>query len=136
VEAVEAGAKRLVGTHDFATFAGGGEGVPWAARADRQRRTTRTVMRCEARASSIRSGPGIDRPATGLEIRVAADGFLPRMVRNIVGALVEVGQGRQDAEWIGEILAARDRRAGSVVAPPEGLTLWKVGYGADRLDDW
>lgn len=136
VEAVEAGASWLIGTHDFATFAGGGEGVPWSARADRQRGTTRTIMRCEVRQSIIQTGPGIDRPGTGLEIRVAADGFLPRMVRNIVGALVEVGQGRQNPLWIGVILAARDRRAGSVVAPPEGLTLWRVGYGDDPMEDW
>jgi tRNA pseudouridine38-40 synthase len=58
------------------------------------------------------------------------------MVRNIVGALVEVGQGRETPEWIGQMLAARDRRAGSVVAPANGLTLWKVGYGNDELEDW
>ena len=68
-------------------------------------------------------------------IEGVADGFLPRMVRNITGALVEVGQGRQEPAWIGEILAAKDRRQGSVVAPAHGLTLWRVGVPGDALED-
>jgi tRNA pseudouridine38-40 synthase len=78
----------------------------------------------------------VDLQARVLEIRVAADGFLPHMVRTIVGALVEVGQGRQDPSWIEDVLAARDRRAGPMAAPPQGLTLWRVGFTDDRLDDW
>jgi tRNA pseudouridine38-40 synthase len=69
-----------------------------------------------------------------LEVRVVADAFLPRMVRNMVGALVEVGQGRQEPSWIAQLLAARDRRHGSVVAPPQGLTLWRVGFDGDVID--
>jgi tRNA pseudouridine38-40 synthase len=57
------------------------------------------------------------------------------MVRNIVGALVEVGQGRQDPSWISELLALQDRRLGSVVAPPQGLTLWRVGFDGDVIDE-
>jgi tRNA pseudouridine38-40 synthase len=70
-----------------------------------------------------------------LEVRVVADAFLPRMVRNIAGALVEVGQGRQDPGWIAELLAKRDRRFGSIVAPPQGLTLWRVGFDGDVIDE-
>jgi tRNA pseudouridine38-40 synthase len=47
-----------------------------------------------------------------------------------------VGQGRRDPAWVEEVLAARDRRSGSVVAPAHGLTLWRVGFAGDRLDDW
>jgi len=70
-----------------------------------------------------------------LEIRVAADGFLPRMVRNIVSALVQIGQGRRNPEWIDELLAVQDRRLGPTVAPSQGLTLSRVGFSGDVLDD-
>lgn len=135
-EAVAAGAKLLIGTHDFASFASGGEGVPWSERARRPRGTIRTIFRCESREVVLEASPGIVAPRTVLVVRVVADGFLPRMVRNIVGALTEVGQGREEPEWIGQVLAAADRRAGSVVAPPHGLTLWRVGYGDEPVEDW
>jgi tRNA pseudouridine38-40 synthase len=134
--AVNASAQRLIGSRDFASFASGGEGVPWSERAERPRGTTRTILRCACRNATVNAGPWADLHAEVLEIRVAANGFLPRMVRNIVGALVEIGQGRQRTTWIDEILAARDRRLGPVAAPPHGLTLWRVGFDGDTLDDW
>jgi tRNA pseudouridine38-40 synthase len=135
-KAVDAGARRFVGTHDFAAFASGGEGVPWSERAQRPRGTTRTILRCACRRANVNAGPWADLRADVLEVRVAADGFLPRMVRNIVGALVELGQGRQHEDWIDGMLAARDRRLGPVAAPPHGLALWRVGFAGDALDDW
>jgi tRNA pseudouridine38-40 synthase len=135
VEAVRAGALRLVGKHDFASFAGGGEGVPWSPRATKPRGTIRTVFRCECHEIQTRFGPGSDGSGKLLEVRVAADGFLPQMVRNIVGALVQLGQGRRHPDWIDELLATQDRRAGPVAAPPRGLTLSRVGFSGDSLDD-
>ena len=38
-------------------------------------------------------------------------------------------------EWISEFLAGQDRRLGPVAAPPHGLTLWRVGFAGDVLDD-
>ncbi len=134
-DARRAGGPRLVGPHDFASFAGGGEGVPWSQRVSRPRGTTRTVLRCDCQEIRPRSGPGSDESARVLEIRVAADGFLPRMVRNIVSALVQIGQGRRNPDWIVELLAVQDRRLGPVVAPPRGLTLSRVGFTGDVLDD-
>jgi len=134
-DAVRAGAQRLVGTHDFASFAGGGEGVPWSQRATKPRGTGRTIFRCDCREVQSRVGPGSDESARVLEVRVAADGFLPHMVRNIVGALLDVGQGRRDPEWINELLAERDRRLGPAMAPAHGLTLTRVGYSGDVLDE-
>ncbi|MCA9878054.1 MAG: tRNA pseudouridine(38-40) synthase TruA [Thermomicrobiales bacterium] len=125
----------LLGTHDFASFAGGGEGVPWSERAARPRGTTRTLLRCAVREMTLAPGPGRDVGGSALELCVTADGFLPRMVRNIADALVEVGQGRREPDWVGEILAVRDRRQGADVAPAHGLTLWRVGYPGDALVD-
>jgi tRNA pseudouridine38-40 synthase len=134
-EAVGAGARQLVGTHDFGSFAGGGEGVPWSWRAARPKGTTRTILRCSCREVHLPIGPGSDQHAAVLEIRIVADGFLPHMVRNIVGALLQIGQGQRDPEWISQLMARRDRRLGPVAAPPRGLTLVRVGFDGDQLDD-
>jgi tRNA pseudouridine38-40 synthase len=50
------------------------------------------------------------------------------MVRIIVGTLVEIGRGRQPVDWIGVVLASRDRTIAGPTAPPEGLFLASVEY--------
>ncbi len=50
------------------------------------------------------------------------------MVRNIVGSLIEVGAGQQPVEWIGWLLAQKDRRLAAPTAKPEGLYLVNVSY--------
>src|SRR3972149_2743381 len=50
------------------------------------------------------------------------------MVRNIVGSLVYVGIGRQPADWIGTVLAGRDRGLAAPTFSPEGLYLQAVTY--------
>lgn len=119
--------ERVIGTHDFASFAGGGEGVPWSERRTAPRGTVRTVLAAGVTRIPPWWGPG---PFDGdlIEIAIRADGFLPRMVRNIVGAALEVGERRREPEWIDELLTAADRRLGPKTASPEGLTLWQVGY--------
>lgn len=133
VDLMAAAALHLMGAHDFASFAGGGEGVPWSERAGRTRGTVRTMFRCACQEAVVGFAPG-SGPARVIEVVAVADGFLPRMVRNIVGALVEVGQRRRPPEWIGEILGYRDRRCGSVLAPAHGLTLTGVGYDGYAVD--
>jgi tRNA pseudouridine38-40 synthase len=119
--------ERLIGTHDFASFAGSGDGVPWSERRNEPRGTTRTVLHASVKTIAPWWGAA---PETGslIEIAIRADGFLAKMVRNIVGALTEVGEGRREPEWLDELLAAADRRVGPKTASPEGLTLWRVGY--------
>lgn len=126
-------ATEVVGRHDFASFAGGGDGVPWAERRASPRGTVRTVQLCGC--SEIAAWWGASGLGRLVEIRVVADGFLPRMVRNLVGAFVEVGRGARTGGWLGSVLAARDRRAGVATAPPHGLTFWRVGYGDERESD-
>ncbi len=122
---------RLVGEHDFAALAGSGQGVPGSARGQRPRGTVRRVITCHCRTTEPWWGP--DDGAL-IEIQVAADGFLPQMVRNVAGALVEVGRGARPVPWMDELLAARDRRRGPTTAPAHGLTLWRVGYGEELPD--
>ena len=66
----------------------------------------------------------------GGEIRLdfEGDGFLRHMVRNVVGTLVEVGQGRRPAGSLPTLLDGRDRTAAGPTAAACGLTLVRVAY--------
>ncbi len=108
MEAMRQAAERLIGTHDFKSFASAG---------DQRQSSVRTVNRCEV----IGEGPR-------LFVDVQADGFLYNMVRNIVGTLVEVGRGRWKPERIEAILDARDRAAAGPIAPAGGLCLMRIFY--------
>ena len=54
--------------------------------------------------------------------------FLQHMVRNIVGALVYVGNGRHPPAWIAELLAGRDRTRAAPTFAPDGLYLTGIDY--------
>lgn len=64
-------------------------------------------------------------------LEITANAFLHHMVRNIMGSLIEVGRGARPAQWIGEVLAARDRSRAAPTAPPSGLYLVDVTYPAE-----
>jgi tRNA pseudouridine38-40 synthase len=109
--AMQEAAARLVGRHDFASFAG------QAAREPLGRSTTRTVERaCWSRRGAA------------LVFRITADAFLRHMVRGIVGTLLQVGRGKLAAEDVEAILASADRRRAGPNAPPIGLILVGVDY--------
>ncbi|HEV2128604.1 MAG TPA: tRNA pseudouridine synthase A [Thermomicrobiales bacterium] len=131
VGAMTDAASRLTGMHDFASFVAGGEGVPWSDRQQAARGTVRTVHHCSAREVEP-WWPAGEILGTGVEIRVVADGFLPRMVRGFVGALCDIGRGANEPDWIDELKDRADRRGGPRSAPPHGLVLWRIGYGDDR----
>lgn len=61
-------------------------------------------------------------------IDAEADGFLYKMIRNIVGTLIEIGKGRFSAGSMKNILEARDRTVAGPTAPAQGLCLMKVKY--------
>ena len=63
-----------------------------------------------------------------LYVEIEGDGFLYNMVRNIVGTLVDIGNGRWKPEKITEILEARDRTAAGLLAPASGLCLMWIKY--------
>jgi tRNA pseudouridine38-40 synthase len=69
------------------------------------------------------------RTSDGLLVaEVVADAFCYSMVRNLVGAVVCVADGRKDPSWIGELLANKERVSDSLVFPARGLTLYQVDY--------
>lgn len=61
-------------------------------------------------------------------VDIQANAFLYHMVRNIVGALLLVGNGKHDIDWLTATLAAKDRRQAPATAAADGLYLVAVGY--------
>jgi tRNA pseudouridine38-40 synthase len=111
VDAMQAAADQLVGTHDFASFLGHRTQEP----------AGRTTVRTVERAAWWRDGDLI-----GFEI--SANAFVRHMVRGVVGTLIEVGRGRLDPAQFRTILEAGDRRQAGPNAPPHGLILTGVDY--------
>jgi tRNA pseudouridine38-40 synthase len=54
------------------------------------------------------------------------------MVRNLVGAVVCVADGRKDPSWMAELLANKERVSDSLVFPARGLSLTQVDYPSDQ----
>ena len=63
---------------------------------------------------------------------IQAEGFLHKMVRNIAGTLIEVARGRFEPDRAGQILRTGDRSLCGTTAPPQGLFLERVIYGAQQ----
>ena len=104
-------AQHILGEHDFSSFCRRTEGKSLV------RRVNRAVW---SQADEY------DASETVLEI--AASSFCHQMVRSLVGAFAEIGQGKRHPEAMAEILAAQSRQAAPNLAPPQGLCLWHVDY--------
>jgi tRNA pseudouridine38-40 synthase len=115
VEAMQAAARHLVGSHDFRSF---------AARVDKGQGTTRTVFRCE-----VAQGRGEDRDLITIDIE--ASGFLHHMARVIAGTLVAIGRGHWRPDETVDILKARDRMRAGHLVPAGGLCLEWIRYRQD-----
>jgi tRNA pseudouridine38-40 synthase len=107
VEAMQGAAQHLVGEHDLAAFA-----APSAPG-----RTVRTVYRAE-----------VGRRRSWVMFDIEANSFLAQQVRRMVGALVQVGLGKQTVEDFRRLLASAQRGAATLAAPPRGLCLMAVEY--------
>lgn len=77
----------------------------------------------------------IEHLGDAIHITVSADAFLYHMVRNLVGNLVEIGTGKRDPEWMGELLAGGDRALGAATAPAHGLYFIDAIYDEFRASD-
>jgi tRNA pseudouridine38-40 synthase len=106
--AMHAAAERLVGHHDFTSFR---SSICQAASPEK------TLDRLEVR-----------RLGEEIEIAAGARSFLHHQVRNMVGSLKLVGEGKWSADDLAAALAARDRAKAGPTAPPEGLYLTAVTY--------
>lgn len=73
----------------------------------------------------------ISRRDDCIAVDVIARSFLHHMVRNIMGVLTAVGEGKQPVDWVSEVLASKNRDKAGVTAPPQGLYLTDVRYPAE-----
>lgn len=108
VAAMQEAAQHLIGQHDFTSF--------------------RSSI-CQA-ASPIRNLEQLRIEQQGVFIifTLKANAFLHHMVRNMIGSLVYVGKGRYSPEWIGELLAEKNRRYAAPTFMSDGLYLADVDY--------
>lgn len=112
VNAMAEGGVQLIGEHDFSSF---------------------RAAECQAKSPVKRLFRLVIRRHGDLIVfDLRANAFLHHMVRNIVGALVYVGDGRRDPRWLGELLAARDRRRAAPTFSPAGLYF----VGAEYEERW
>ncbi len=107
VDRMNQAADLLLGSHDFASF-----GQPTQGDS-----TVREVMRA-----------GWQLTESTLDFEIEANAFLRRMVRTIVGTLLETGKGQRSVESVGEVLAAQNRALAAPPAPACGLCLVEVKY--------
>lgn len=115
---LEQAANYFVGTHDFTSFSHEAHTGPAA----------RNPIRTLHRLSVIR-----DLPAIRLEFE--GNGFLYKMVRNIVGTLLDISCGKIPLDKLPHIFAAKDRRLAGRTAPSHGLFLMHVAYLEETRHD-
>ncbi len=99
----------FAGTRDFRSLAGAG--------GDEKQTTVRTIFSSQLR-----------RDGDCLVYQVCGNGFLYRMVRNIVGVLLDVGRGNLKPDDISQILESKQRSEAGATAPARGLFLLQVEY--------
>ncbi len=109
-EAMLAAAAHLLGEHDFTSF---------------------RASACQA-LSPVKhlTHVGIERRGTYWRFDFAANAFLHHMIRNLMGCLIQVGQGLKPADWMADVLAARDRDAAAPTFSPDGLYFLGPVYDA------
>ncbi|MCQ3929318.1 MAG: tRNA pseudouridine(38-40) synthase TruA [Chloroflexi bacterium] len=107
VEAMQEAIQLLRGEHDFATF-----GTP-----PKGENTVRVMTLTQ-----------IEAVRDELHVTLTANAFLKRMVRSIVGTLVEVGRGKMNVAEFAAAFRSANRKMAGTSAPPHGLTLTHVVY--------
>ena len=110
VGAMREAAVALAGTHDFSSF---------------------RAAECQA-ATPVRTLSPVTVVSDGDYVRFdfSANAFLHHMIRNIVGALVYVGVGKEPVAWIADLIAARDRARAAPTFAADGLYLTGADYDA------
>jgi tRNA pseudouridine38-40 synthase len=108
LDAMRGAAGALLGEHDFSSF---------RSAQCQARHPVRTLRRLD-----------IEERGPFLVFTLNANAFLHHMVRNLVGALLQVGQGRESVGWMARLLQARDRRLGAPTFMADGLYLSAIEY--------
>jgi tRNA pseudouridine38-40 synthase len=111
VAAMDRAARLLAGRHDFAGFCENPEG-----------HDSTIVVVEEARVTAPAEADGL------VLVRIAASHFLWKMVRRVVGVLLEVGAGRMAEAQVARLLLERTSEVARLTVPPSGLFLESVGY--------
>lgn len=109
VELLDQYAACMVGVHDFTTFSAAGDESPSKIR--------------EIFAASVYMQRGV------IVFRIVGNAFLWRMVRSLVGTMLELGRTGESPHYMKELLQRKDRSAAGATAPAHGLFLHKVSYG-------
>jgi len=114
VAAMAQAAQSLLGEHDFSSF---------------------RSSQCQAK-SPVRtiSELRVEQKNCLIFVSLRGNAFLHHMVRNIIGALVQIGQGREPVEYMANLLALKDRTQGAPTFSPDGLYLTNVSYPDGILD--
>jgi tRNA pseudouridine38-40 synthase len=108
VDAMQLASACLVGEHDFTSF---------------------RSSECQSK-SPIKTIYSIEifSKEPWLYFKIKGNAFLHHMVRNLVGSFIQIGVGKQSAEWMSDILAAKDRSVAAPTFSPTGLYLTKIAY--------
>jgi tRNA pseudouridine38-40 synthase len=120
LDPIRGAARKFIGTHDFAGFAANRGKLPGRGNSSRGQSETNTIR-------SIRSVRARRKGAL-IEIDFEADGFLYKMVRLVVGAMVDVALGKNEPEEISKRLQSPQRASARFAAPAAGLFLVRVRY--------
>lgn len=110
MDAMQQAARHLVGEHDFTSF---------RAAACQALSAVKTLQRVD-----------ISRRGAYWRFEFEANAFLHHMIRNIMGCLVAIGQGKHPPPWMGEVLAAHSRDAAAPTFAPDGLYFLGPRYDA------
>lgn len=113
-ELMKEGAKYLLGTHDFTSFS--------------SCQTNQNPVRTVDRLNIDKTCPRENGEGSRIKFEIAAQSFLPQMIRTIVGTLLKVGQKKLSPLRIKEILEAKDRAWAGPNVPACGLCLTRVQY--------
>jgi tRNA pseudouridine38-40 synthase len=115
METLRIAARCLVGTHNFVRLSANRGDQPEAARRLDVAGSTRTIQRVD-----LREGGEV------LEIEIEGNAFLYRMVRMIVGSLIQIARGRDSLEWFTHLLESPHGLQSHQTAPAGGLYLVRV----------
>lgn len=117
LEKMRAAAGLLIGTHDFKSFANTKKNEHYAS-------TIRTLETIEL----------VDLGDQRIRIEIKGDHFLYKMVRNLVGTLVEIGRHQRKIENMRDLLACPNRIAAGITAPAHGLFLHRIFFVASNFE--